>query len=505
VLIDAIGVRPTFVLSPLAVIAAVATGTLATVVATALPARSATSVPPVEAMRPEGILEGGDGSAVRWWQLIGGVVAFVIGTVLAITAAGDLALASIALITIGFIVATAGAMGPLAWMAAAIANLFGAPGRLAGAALERSPRRVWATTLAVVVAVGQVIAFRSLTANQSDTFGAQIQSLARPDLWVQTSPLEQFPADVRISRDWVGRVAAVPGVASVRPGQATYATVLGERLIIEGVEQNPAAPLIAVSPPGPRRAVVEGRAISVSRTFAQHHHLEVGDQFTLATARGPQRLPIAAVNDVPLPVLSGGIGLSLEHLETWFGQPGATWLEVQLDPGANRDTVRRDVSHVMRGAGVRIWVSPGTDVLAAARRSIDSTQNLFRAMQWVIVGATALAVLNTLLISVVERRRELGILRAVGTSRRTVRRMVGAEAAAIGVLGAVLGVSFGVLEHAVAVVAVRGLTGFHVRYAFLIAPVFVGVASAAAVVALGSLAPAWRAARTNVIEAIGYE
>ena len=64
VLVDAIGVRPTFVLSPVAVITAIAIGVAATVVATALPARSATGVAPVEAMRPEGVLEGGGVPAI---------------------------------------------------------------------------------------------------------------------------------------------------------------------------------------------------------------------------------------------------------------------------------------------------------------------------------------------------------------------------------------------------------------------------------------------------------
>src|SRR5207302_9098489 len=130
--------------------------------------------------------------------------------VLALKAHGPFSLLSILLVTGGFIVGTSGAMGPLATAAAAIASVFGAAGRLAGAALQRSPRRVWATALAVVVAVGQVVAFRALTANQAHTFGAQIVSLGRPDLWVTTSPANQFPAEVRMPLTWADRLAAVP-------------------------------------------------------------------------------------------------------------------------------------------------------------------------------------------------------------------------------------------------------------------------------------------------------
>ena len=136
---------------------------------------------------------------------------------------------------------------------------------------------------------------------------------------------------------------------------------------------------------------------------------------------------------------------------------------------------------------------------------MNQSAGIFLAMQWVVVGATALAVLNTLLISVVERRRELGILRAIGTSRRRVRRMVATEALAIGAVGGALGVLLGLSGHYVAVVAYRKLVGFTVRYELVAVPIVVAVISAAAIVVFASLAPAWRAARLNVVEAIGYE
>jgi len=126
-------------------------------------------------------------------------------------------------------------------------------------------------------------------------------------------------------------------------------------------------------------------------------------------------------------------------------------------------------------------------------------------MQWVVVGATALAVLNTLLISVVERRRELGILRAIGTSRRRIRRMVAIEAVAIGTVGGLLGILFGLSGHYVAVLVYKQLVGFTVHYQLVAVPVVVAGIPAAAIVVFASLVPAWRAARLNIVEAIGYE
>jgi putative ABC transport system permease protein len=126
-------------------------------------------------------------------------------------------------------------------------------------------------------------------------------------------------------------------------------------------------------------------------------------------------------------------------------------------------------------------------------------------MQWVVVGATTLAVLNTLLISVVERRREIGILRAIGTSRRRLRRMIAIEALAIGMVGGLLGVLFGLSGHYVAVLGFTRLVGYKVRYQLLPVPLLLAAAAALVIALLSSVLPGWRAARVNVVEAIGYE
>jgi len=206
-----------------------------------------------------------------------------------------------------------------------------------------------------------------------------------------------------------------------------------------------------------------------------------------------------------MPVPGGGIAMALDRLEQWYARPGGGWVEVYERPGADPLTVRRQIADAVKGAPFPMWVYSGPELLSASRRGLNQSAGVFLSMQWVVVGATALAVLNTLLLSVVERRRELGILRAIGTSRKRVRRMVATEALAIGTVGGALGVLFGLSGHYVAVLAYKRLVGFAVRYELLAVPVIVALIAAAAIVVLASLAPAWRAARLNVVEAIGYE
>lgn|GEM_PF-556391 len=506
VLIVAVGVRPTFTIAPWELALGVAIGTIATVVAAVVPARAVSRVPPVDAMRPEGVLEATGSPALKPVALTIGLVAFAVGYVLCIAGTGSSTLvAGFALTNLGFIVATVGVMGPLALWVAAVANRMGSVGRLAGAGLERAPRRVWATTVAVAVGVGIVLTFSGSVRNQLDSFSHSVASLSRPDLFVTTARAEDFPPEVTMPANWLDRVAAIPGVASVRAGQAFYASVHGKRVVLEGVQDSPTAAVAADLPPAAQADVVAGRAIAVSGAFALAHGLHTGDLFTLPTAAGPQRLRVAGVANALVPVPAGGIAMSLDRLQRWYARPGAGWLEIYERPDADRAAVRAQVTAMANGAAFPMWVYSGAEMAAASRRGLDQSSGIFLSMQWVIVGATALALLNTLLISVVERRRELGILRAIGTSRRRVQRMVATEALAIGVVGGVLGVAFGLSGHYVAISAYKKLTGFAVHYQLLAVPIVVAAVAAAAIVVLASIAPAWRAARLNVVEAIGYE
>ena len=144
----------------------------------------------------------------------------------------------------------------------------------------------------------------------------------------------------------------------------------------------------------------------------------------------------------------------------------------------------------------------------AAREAEAAGQQVgaaFNAIEIVIILGAALAILNTLTIAVTDRRRELGILRAMGTSRRLLRRSVLAEAAVVGVLGAALGLVLGIGGHYFAVLGTQQVGGAPIRYHFDPAPLALAALAAIALTLAGSWPPAWRAARLNVIEAIGYE
>jgi putative ABC transport system permease protein len=502
-----LAVRPRFMLPRAAVPTGVAVGVVAAVVAAGFAARSAVTVPPVEAMRPEGVLEGGtaEGRTRPALAVIGGAL-FVGGALTMLLdrdAPGPVLIVGFGATTLGMLIATFGVQGLLARGAASFAAGLGATGRLAAAGIERSPRRVWATMLTVAVGAGTVVGLGSLLANQSHTFARDYASFGDSTLWVQTGAADTIPVSPDLPLSWKAEIAAIPGVASVVQDQTTYLTLGGEQLLLVGWQPGSNDSFLRDADAAGTQ-VLAGRGLVASRAWATHHHLQVGDPVGLPTPTGLHTEPIAAIVDLPPPV-QGELGIDFADLTTWFGRNGNTDIEVDVRQGASIADVTRQIDAIIGHSTVPAAVFSGHQIVKGAEQSLAEISAIFKAMVWAVVAATALAVFNTMAITVVERRRELGILRALGTSRRMVRRVVLVEAATITAGGLGLGVILGLLQQVAGDQGTAVLTGFTVHYAFVYAPLLTAVVASAAMAMVGGAGPAWRAGNVDVLSAIGYE
>jgi putative ABC transport system permease protein len=182
---------------------------------------------------------------------------------------------------------------------------------------------------------------------------------------------------------------------------------------------------------------------------------------------------------------------------------------LSLDAAADPVEVRRSVERFLAARGAAAHLRTGPELVGAIRAIVGQTRALFDAMTWVVVGGAVLAILNSLTISVLQRRRELGIMRALGTSRRQLRRMVGIEAAVLGTVGGAGGGIIGSLLHRASLGPLMApLTreaGFPIRYEFLASAPLLALAAGVLIALVASLAPARRAASVVVVSAIGYE
>jgi putative ABC transport system permease protein len=254
---------------------------------------------------------------------------------------------------------------------------------------------------------------------------------------------------------------------------------------------------------GDGRAVRAGREVELEENFAGDQGLEVGDRVRLATPRGIERFDLVGVFRFARTFGFGGEGFGRIPLGTArrvMDQPnGFDEITVVVSDGrAVADVRRRAAREVSRGVEVTTPESRSDDVEEQLRAL--TVLLLFVAAMGLFVGA--FLIFNSFQVTVVQRRREIGMLRTLGAGRAQVTRGILREAALLGLVGTALGVALGV-GLAIALVHLMGEIGFPVG-GLSISPVAIAVACTAGVVVtiVGALHPAWRAGRTSPLRAV---
>ena len=506
-ILSAVGVEIGFYLPAYVIPAALAAGVLASVVAAYLPARRAVRVAPVESMRPEGVLESVDApDAISLPITSVGVGMVVGGSALSIWGPGTLSFIWVGTLLLGVMVASYGLTGPITKATSAIAARIGASGRLAAAAVERAPRRAWATSAAVVVATAMVVAQSGLQNNLNKSLLSVIGSLEKVDLFVSASTGTAF-AEVALPGDWADDIKKVDGVADVGINNFIFVNYRNQKILLQGLEGRgmaTAAPALAGASPDIIDRFEAGDGAILSTRFSDLYGVKKGQKLRLSTPTGVKSIEVIHV----APAFTwerGMISVANKRLSEWFRHAGVSDYGIQLEPGADSRKVEANLQAFVATSPVPVYVFTGRDQLALIFRSANQITQLFQSMTAVVVGAAFLAIFNALLISVVERRRELGIMRALGTSRKQMRGMVALEAAGLGLVGGVVGALVGFLLHRTAISAIAEPSGFPLAYDFVPAPALAAIAIGIGIAALASLLPARRAGAVNIVEAIGYE
>jgi putative ABC transport system permease protein len=300
----------------------------------------------------------------------------------------------------------------------------------------------------------------------------------------------------------------------------TKTRYISSRLFVPGGEDEYAA-FVAIDPatflnvrgvrvqsgPPPQelmQTLAAGDAVWVGADTANKYDLEVGDQIVLETRRGRRPFRVAAIT-----IDFGGgetttVTGSWGDLRRYFGVNDVSDYAVRLAPGASLTAVTDLIENEI-GRGESLSVESKAEFEEKVRQLSDQAFSLFDVLGLIGLVIGGLGVINTMLMNVLERTRELGGLRSLGMTRRQVRRMVLAEAATMGVMGGLFGVLFGALLADVFLIGLRDMGSFVLElqlpylamgYSFFIA-FFLAV--------LAALYPAWRAGQINIIEAIKHE
>ena len=455
------------------------------------PARRALRIEPLEALRPD-VPDPSEHRVTRRIWLVG------LGLALTVLPLGELAVGAA---IIGLLLIAVGAAPLITAMTVAVAERMGASGELAATALKRSPRRVWGATTVVLVAVAIAVTTAGMARNITDTTNANLATTLHTDFWVGTTTGDTI-AVTGLPAAWTSEFEAIPEVDAVA-ASTWLATESGPHIVgIQGIYGDSAYPFARLAPDEARAQMAAGDGAIVLKQTAFTFDLDVGDSIEVPGATPPLRLPVVAITDAVAPTSGGMINISHDLFAIHFGIDSFARYEIQLAPDANPAEVRQQLDRITEEAGPSIQIYSGDDFLLQLSQSTDQVVALIALIVVIIIICAAIAVLNTLLASTLERTGEIAALRAIGATRKRILTSIAAEALAIGLTGAILGALAGSVDHAIIVRTFRDTSAFDIDYAFSPSNVAVAVVVGIAIAAAGAIIPCRRANRLDILEAL---
>jgi putative ABC transport system permease protein len=464
------------VISTRTIVVSLLVGTIVTIISTLAPAIRATRVPPLAALR-EGLDR--EHRRSRWSTPLallltaGGLAMMAVGLFGSLKSNAALSLMGLGAVAtfLGVALLSPRLVGPIAGFVGRPFERFrGITGRIARENTVRFPGRTAVTAAALMVGVALVTFASVFAAGAKTTIRDAVTNGSKAQAVVESSNFGSFSAQATQA---VRQVPGVKETSTIRFGQGRVA---GEKKGVTGVDPRTFADLYHAEwkqgSDATVRSLKPGEVI-VSRGYSDSKSVKVGDTLKVQTPQRPA-LPLKVIGIVDdKGGLLGPLTVTNAVLEREFG-------------------VRRD--------GPEAESKTNQEFIKQQEGQIDQLLALIYALLAMAIIVSLFGIVNTLVLSISERVRELGLLRAIGMSRRQVRRVVRYEAIITAQIGAVIGLVLGIV---LGVLVTRAIDGFKLSIpigtliALLILAAFAGV--------LAAILPARRASRLNVLESLAYE
>ncbi|TSB32295.1 ABC transporter permease [Streptomyces benahoarensis] len=488
------------VISPVTVLASLATGTVVTVLAAWLPSRRAAKIAPVEALSTVdtqaaprslvlrnifGAVVGGAGVAVMFWAST-------------LESSDDLPIAMLgsALTMIGVIVLAPLLSRPLVFLTGAVTGrLFGTVGKLAKENALRNPRRTAATGSALMIGLTLITGMTVVGHSAQSAVDRMTSTQLTADYQITTSTYSGL--DPKLS----AKTAQVPGVTAVAPLRNS-AFLLGEDAVnLNGTDLRTIGRVTDLKVVQGSLGAVHGDAVALAKSVADKTGKHTGQSLDVSFFGDKKRhLTVAAVyedNEIAGDALS-----DLPLVATPTERPKDDSLLVKTAHGASEATAAQ--LRAAFGDNPLVKVQDHEDLRRENAGQIGMLVNMVYGLLGMAVVIAVVGVINTLAMSVFERTREIGMLRAIGLARTGIKRMVRLESVVISLFGAVLGIGVGLfLSWAGGSMLASSWKLYETLLPWGRLALFVAIALAVGV--LAAVWPARRAAKLNMLEAIGAQ
>jgi putative ABC transport system permease protein len=492
-------------------------GTAVTVVAGLLPALRAARVTPIAAMREGVALERAPRSPRRRAIVLVVIVLYVLIrlVLLASGGAGIATIVILAAIILAVRVPASRARIKRAWnrMVVALAHLLARPfawrgitGRLARDNTVRHPGRTAVTAAALMIGLALVSLISILAAGTKASINNAIDASFAGNLIIQNSANANSSAGIPTGIP--AALRSVPGVAQVTAIAFTEGRVnhLKGNQTITALDPASFARVYRIDWDAGSDATLASLGTTgtvLTKSFASAHHLRVGETLSVLTASGrriPLRVRGIATDNARL---LADLTITLTLARSAFSQRVDALDFVSYRPGVRNSQVQPAVNRILNAR----FPQAESQTAAQFKRSLASQVDTLLALIYVLLALSVIVslfgIVNTLVLSIFERTRELGMLRAIGTSRRQIRQMIRYESIITALIGGVLGIVLGIVISLILAATALSGTGF-----VLVIPVGTVIVLFVLAGLAGLAAAAWparRAARVNILEAIATQ
>jgi putative ABC transport system permease protein len=477
-----------------------------TLLAGLLPARAAARISPLDALRPS--LGESTWQAAGKRALIGGGL---IGLALLALLTRQIGLISLGalLFLVGLVLIAPALVHPIAAVFGKVLALtFAREGALAQGNLVRQPGRSATTASAMMIGFAILVGISGMVSSMTEGTWRFIDQSMGSDYLLMPQSIVLGSGNIGARPELAESLRSIPGVSVV--SSLRYATTQANEkdLQLVGIDPHTYPSVAGLSfkegnPNTAYQALQDGNGIIINGIFAANNQIHIGDTLTLKTLHGEQTYRVSGIGTDFLNFKMETAYISQADMERDFQQTSDLLFLVDQAPGANSAQVAASLEAAAQDYPAFSFYN-STEYREETKTSFAAKTNMLYVLLIFLIAPSLIALINTLAINVIERTREIGMLRAVGATQNQVKRIITAES----LLLAAMGTGFGILAGmwlGYVLVGGMNLGGFSYPFYFPASNILVTLAIGLLFGVVGALIPARQAARLDIVKALQYE